>query len=435
VIKRVSFVSLVAICVVLQIIVIPAAAGPPPPDAAQAVVGPELLISAHPTMPDTNRSLPAVAYNYVRGEYLVVWHNVWGASRDIYARRVSQSGQLLSWFTVSNLPNSCFQPAVAYDAANANYLVVWMYDAHGDGSQYEIWGRIIDWDGPGTSVAFQIMAWPNRTFWSPRVAWNNNRSQFFVVWNAFDTGTGLPNDIAGKRVSAGGIPDASATILTTSTEPHQVDLAYNWSTDEWFIAFVRSYSIVPPATSNDIYGQRIAYGGGGSTLIPGGVIPINTELKHQNAPAVAVDGQGNVAVVFEHEYSATDHDIYLQMLDSAGNLSGGRVFISNWAEDELSPDIAASFSPSPAYLVIWQQETTTGYRIGGTHWGPGQPYTVFDLADYAFWEATSPAVNGGYPGFLIAYEGDAPGDPMVKRQIYGSTFAPFGIYLPLVVRG
>jgi uncharacterized membrane protein YbaN (DUF454 family) len=46
---------------------------------------------------------PAIAYNSIHNEYLVVWENLWpGGSEDIYAQRISSTGQLLSWFAVSS---------------------------------------------------------------------------------------------------------------------------------------------------------------------------------------------------------------------------------------------------------------------------------------------------------------------------------------------
>ena len=105
-----------------------------------SLLGPEFQISL-PTTPESDRHVPAIAYNWLHNEYLVVWHNVWPSGhRDIYARRVSDSGQLLSWFSISAGPNDRAQPAVAYNAINDEYLVVWMYNANGDGSTYEIWG-------------------------------------------------------------------------------------------------------------------------------------------------------------------------------------------------------------------------------------------------------------------------------------------------------
>ncbi|MFQ6000499.1 MAG: hypothetical protein ACE5LG_02390, partial [Anaerolineae bacterium] len=48
---------------------------------------------------------PAVAYNSLHDEYLVVWENDRGATRDIYARRVGSDGTVKSWFSVVSNAN------------------------------------------------------------------------------------------------------------------------------------------------------------------------------------------------------------------------------------------------------------------------------------------------------------------------------------------
>jgi hypothetical protein len=115
-------------------------------------LGSEMQLSPSPECDTSDEHAPAVAYNYVQKEYLVVWDNEWpGGGRDVYARRVSDSGQVLSWFCVSTGTNNRLQPAVAYNATNGEYLVVWMKEVSSD--VYEIWGRIIPWNGPTTSPA------------------------------------------------------------------------------------------------------------------------------------------------------------------------------------------------------------------------------------------------------------------------------------------
>jgi hypothetical protein len=448
--KSISPLLLLAVTVVLAGWALPSARGmnipedqnPPLPSgsaytessAPASHLGSEMLISSHSTMPETERRAPEVDFNYVRGEYLVVWHNKFAAKKDIYARRVSQKGELLSWFAVSDLPNDCLQPAVAFDAANGKYLVVWMYDALDDGEHYEIWGRIIDWNGPGLGSSFRIWGWDHRALWSPRVVLNHNRTHYFVVWNAINTTTHLPNDIAGLRVYPDGTMDPAATILTTSTEPHQVDLAYNWANDEWFIAFVRSFSETPPGTSNDIYGQITSYHPTTGALQPGGLLPIYTGEKHQNAPAVEVDGEGNYMVVFEHEYNASDRDIYAQKLDQDGNKVGGHTAIAISAWDEVSPDLIASFDQTPEYLAVFQRETETGQSIAALRWGPGLELMAFDVSNYGLWASESPAVAGGRGPYLTVYEGYSPGNPTLIRHIYGRLWSPYATFLPLVVR-
>jgi hypothetical protein len=436
--KRVSFIILVAGVITLAAGTIPGSARLEPsrelrPSLAPASyrLGGDVQLS-----PDGNaeRYRPAVAYNYGHGEYLVVWHNTWpGGTRDIYARRVSRTGQVLSWFCVTTGANNRFQPAVAYNAANHEYLVVWMQEA--SANVYEIWGKIIPWNGPGTNPEFRIIQWANRSFWTPRVAWNSYRNEYLVIWNAFDTTVsfppGVPNDVAGHRVSASGsvIDPGFPIIITDSTSPHQADLVYNVAMDEYFVVWVRMYSTVPPGTSNDIYGARLSWNG--SVVSPPGAIAICSLEKHQNAPSVATNDQGRYMVVWEHEYSATDHDIYAREYDAVGDPVGSYFTIASWTEDTTAPDIAAGANNE--WLTVWQQALAggSGYAIKGFRWGSGVNTYFFDVANYAFWENESPAVAADIPGYLIVYEGDSS---TTNRHIYGRMWWPEVVYLPLVLR-
>jgi hypothetical protein len=67
-----------------------------------------------------HESASDVAYNSADGEYLVVWTNLKAVSNDIYAQRISEQGEFLSWFYVADGEN----PKVAYNPKNNTYLVV-----------------------------------------------------------------------------------------------------------------------------------------------------------------------------------------------------------------------------------------------------------------------------------------------------------------------
>jgi hypothetical protein len=407
--------------------------------SAMYYLGPEIQISTPSSPIDADRHKPAVAHNWKHPEYLVVWHNQWPGNRDIYAQRVSDSGTLLGpWFAVSAGPNDRFQPAVAYNATNDEYLVVWMYEASPD--VYEIWGKIISWNGPGTKPEFLIMQWANRSFWTPRVAWNSYRNEYLVVWNAFDTTTsfppGLPHDIAGYRISADGVVQnpGSPLILTTYSYPHQVDLTYNVAMDEYFLAFVVVHT---EATSgNDIYGLRVGWNG--SPV--GGLIEIYRDdtpgqRKHQNHPAVATNEQDKYMVVWEHEYAYNDHDIYGREYNANGTPDGSYFTIASWTEEDTVPDVAAN-GASREWLAVWQRELPggSGYSIHGFRWGSSGSgvYTyLFDVANWTFVEAKAPAVAADIPGYLIVYE---EVNPPAKQHIYGRIWRPEVVFLPLVLR-
>jgi len=412
---------------------------PSPAPAMIYQLGPEVQISTPSSPLDADRHKPAVAHNWNHREYLVVWHNQWPGNRDIYAQRVSESGKLLGpWFAVSAGPNDRFQPAVAYNAANDEYLVVWMYEASPD--VYEIWGKIISWNGPGTKPEFLIMQWANRSFWTPRVAWNSYRNEYLVVWNAFDTTTsfppGLPHDIAGYRISYDGVVQnpGSPLILTSYANPHQVDLTYNLAMDQYFLAFVVVHT---GATSgNDIYGLRVGWDGSPvGSLIEIYRDDIAGERKHQNHPAVATNEQDRYMVVWEHEYDATDHDIYGREYNVNGSPVGSYFTIASWTQDDTVPDVAAN-GASREWLVVWQRAlpSGSGYSIHGFRWGSSGSgvYTyLFDIANWAFVEAKAPAVAADIPGYLIVYE---EVNPPAKQHIYGRMWWPEVVYLPVILR-
>jgi hypothetical protein len=301
---------------------------------------------------------------------------------------------------------------------------------------YEIWGKIIPWNAPGTNPEFRIIQWANRSFWTPRVAWNSYHNEYLVVWNAFDTTSGfppgVPSDIAGYRVSAGGVVQnpGSPLILTTYAYPHQVDMVYKASTDEYFLAFVVVHTQV--TTGDDIYGLRVSWNG--TPVNPPGLIHVNELAKDQDVPAVASIGD-RYMIVWEHEYSGTDHDIYAREYDHVGAPIGSYFTIASWTEDTTAPAIAGGGGSSYEWLAVWQQALGggTGYAIKGFRWGtsPGVRTYFFDVANYAFWENESPAVAADAPGYLIVYEGDSS---TTNRHIYGRMWWPEAVYLPLLRR-
>jgi hypothetical protein len=420
-------------------------AGPGEPDPALApttsLLGPEVQISTPSTPLDANRHLPAVTYNWNRDQYLVVWHNQWPGNRDIYGQRVSRSGQRVGpWFAISAGSGDRVQPAVVYNGYNDEYLIVWMKEVNTD--VYEIWGRIIAWDNSYQKPEFQIITWPKRSFYTPKVAWNSYRNEYFVVWNAFNTETGfppgVPNDIAGARISSSGSV-LDTKILATYSAPHQADLVYNVAMDEYFLTFVVVHS--EATTGNDIYGLRVKWDG--TSLTPPGLIKIYDGSKHQNHPAVATNSQDRYMVVWEHEYAANDHDIYGREYNADGTPAGSFFSISSWTDDDTVPQVAAP-GGRREWVTVWQRALPAGagYSIHGYRWGSG-PNPVkaylFDVANWAFYECKYPAVAASRPGYLIVYEELAPGPRAAAnltayQHIYGRTWVPEAVFLPLVTR-
>jgi len=305
-----------------------------------------------------------------------------------------------------------------------------MYDVNDDGSRHELWGRIIEGDSAGTGSAFQIASVANRSYWSPRVGWNPSRGHYFVVWSTRNTTTSQFIDISGIRVYSANSIDIDATILTAAGSPRAADLAYDAAADEWVIAYVYAFS----ATDDDVYAQRIGYGA--TTLAPGTPFGISTLTANEIAPAVAVDGERSILVAYQKETSPGSHnyDVIVAKANSSGVVQS-TIAAGSTDDTQTEPAIAVGSASSPAYLLAWREQSVTGYAIRGKYWEPGLPHSDFEVADFAITDADHPAVAGGGVGFLIAYDRDELPPPDIQRQVYGQTFAAYGVYLPLTIRG
>jgi hypothetical protein len=437
--RRLFFTALVLLLVLASAPALAASSRPRPgqPKPLEAPsgemrIGAEIKLSPDPDpYVSADRYEPAVAYNPLHDEYLVVWTNVWpGGNSDIYARRVSRTGELLSWFCITTGTESRSWPAVAYNATNDEYLVVWSYEA--SSMVYDVWGKIIPWYGPGTNSEFEIMTWLNRSFWSPEVAWNSNRNEYLVVWSALDTTTGFPpgqyNDIGGYRLSASGtIYNSETPIIIDNVDlPQQPDLAYNATTDEYLVVWVRYYA----ATSYDIYGARVS--GEGALVDPPAQFVIMATNDDEYHPAVGSNGIDRYVVAWEWVVTG-DHNVRATDLDEAGSVVGW-TWWSATLNSETNPDVTVAPGAGVDCFIVWQQSATSQEQIWAFRLTPTDTTGWFALASRANWESHSPAVAMGRPGYLIAYASDSLVDPSVDQHIYARMWWPEVVGVPLALR-
>ncbi|MBU0492188.1 MAG: hypothetical protein KKB13_10110 [Chloroflexi bacterium] len=390
---------------------------------AVARLGPEVAISV-PAVPDSHRYQADLAFNWFKKEYLVVWHQTWDdGTRQVWARRMSAAGQpVAAPFRLSNAPNNQIYPAVACNSWKDDYLVVWMYDVAGNGSRYEIRGRIIPWNATGPGTEFVIGDWiAPASMWNPAVTYcGATHNAYMVTWDSYSTETGQPLNIVRRLVAADGTLSASAAV-TSSGAPHHSDVAYNWVQDECLVVWVSG--------STSIYGARLRWDG----TVTRSDFVIYAGSTTVQYPAVTQNERYRYLVAWERQYDIDDWDVYGIELDLNGDTVVGSFGIDYSYDAETRPDVTADWF-SGTWLAVWQRAAAAGDAIWASTWPVGGlPSSRFPVTAVAFWNNREPAVAAGPPGNLIVYEGRAA-EPTERQHIYGRMWWPVVVYLPLTLK-
>ena len=390
-------------------------------------LGSEIVISAENNV----QHLPAVAYNSKHHEYLVVWHNEWSGGRtDIYAQRVTEAGEVKSWFAVTADPHKDrAQPAVAYDPVNDRYLVVWTYDYSGNGTDWDVYGRFIPWDGPDASkTEFPICDFFT-TQQHPKVAYARAQEEFLVAW--WTDHLLVPDYVSAKRVPADGSPinpsSADVTISHGTDRRVYPDVAYNLARNEYLVTYHDDHG--------DIYGTRLK----GNAGVQGvGEFAIAKWSDWETNPAVAACDQADqYLVVWQSLQSPGDYDIFGRFIKGDGTLDSVHHFPGT-SVAEQRPAIACN-AAGQHYLVVWEQQysSLTGpFGIWGAEMSPdttmGAGFGIAAPTGGVAAEFTNPAVAGGGANYLVVWEHDRAGTSY--QDIHGRLFSLNALFLPTMKR-
>ena len=332
---------------------------------------------------DTCQHLPALAYNSDDDEFLVVWDDLGTvAGSDIRGQIFSARGAPQgASFAISSAVEDQSSPAVAYNSYVGQYLVVWQ-DSRGDTG---IYGQLVDPDGTlpgGQDPAVNLaICTASRTQANPAVAYNVAADEYLVVWEDDRSGSGF--DIYGQRVDADGTllgagdPAVNFAISTAYLGQRHPGVAYNpLPADEYLVVWQDQRN----AFDYNIYGQRVDADG---TLLDGGDstvnLPISTAAYNQLYPELAYNpppADEYLVVWQDGRDGIYDNDIYGQRVDADGTLLGAGDPALNFAVsaadfDESLPDVAYN-AVRNQYLVVWRDdrdaaasgEDLYGLRVG-----------------------------------------------------------------------
>ena len=299
------------------------------------------------------QQLPVVVYNYMDYEYLVVWsddRNTAATGLDLYGQRLARDGTLTGdEFPINAVPGAQQLPAVAYNSKENQYLVVWQDTRNLLVSGNDLYGQILSPQGRPFGRPFVVSDAPNNQV-TPAAAYNYAAHQYLVVWGDLRNGSS-GSDIYGQRLAAGGRLIGSNFPIATAPAGQQVPVAaYDYTTNQYLVAWEDSRSSA--TTGSDIYGQILS----GEADLVGNHFPITTAAGNQQRPALAYHGRRHQYLVAwsDERHSATSgFDIYGQRVSPQGELIGGDLAIATASLTQAKP--AVIYNPiDPQYFLVWE---------------------------------------------------------------------------------
>lgn len=423
---------------------------------------------------DTSHSAisPDVAYNPQNDLFLVVWyadHDVDGEN-EIHVRLIGPDGTPLgSSFAISDMgPDGdtgydATNPAVAYNPVDNQFLVVWRGNDDGVGfdGEFEIFGQRLTGD-----TALQVGAndfritdvgpagSPVNGAGDPHVVHNSTNNQYLVVWTANEGLGGLDNneyEIYGQRLSSTGGQIGTNDFRISQVGPDgnpayrvfSSAVAYNSTSNEYMVVWSGDDNTAPLIDNEgEIFGQRLSAAGAAigaddfriSDMGPNGDTdygagsPAITHNPVSNEYLVVWEGDDNVATVDE------EFEVFGQRLSATGGSSGANDFrISDMGPDGDTQfhgaQPAVAFDPAGGgYLVVWagveqtapmvhdseaygQQLSTNGGQIGPND------FRISDMGpagDTAFGAGAVAVAAGG--SNLVVWYGDDNRPPLVDNE-------------------
>lgn len=405
--------------------------------AARQALGQSVPISTT----NDQETLPDIAYNSVRDEYLVVWNYTptGTGGEDVYAARVSPQGEVLLFFTVAFGPKTQTDPVVAYDPDQDRYLVVWEYDKHGDGSDIDIMGRFIPGYGPDPAWTEFVISGDPLTQQRPDVVYNAHPAwpEFLVVMN--DRQPGPYWAITGVLVStlADGTPSTTQIIIADHDPDDRWDpaVAYNLSRNEYLVTYNNQET-----TTTGVYATRLEASGsalddGDGDPTDGGEFAVAAGPDHEVASdTISCVGQNNYLVLWHFSQSG-QFDIFGSIVSGTGT-PGSRFQVTNITINEKNPHVACQ-ADGAHMMVVWEQQYSNNFGLYGV-WGrlihpDGSMGTQAVIAGaIANGERRWPAVAGGSSEYFVVWSHQRFNTAI--WDIYGRAFWPFVVYQPLILR-
>jgi hypothetical protein len=185
--------------------------------------------------------VPKVVHNRIDNEYLVVWESM----EQVVARRLDAGGAPLGGdFTVPDAASSMrndSSPAVAFDPLTKEYMVLWTsVPALFNGTPATVYARRVS--GQGAPLGTNITAYVHQNIYvyGLGLAHNTTDNEYLAVWNADTDDAGY--DAFAQRLSIDGSPVGQAQRMKKPEWQVAPEVAYSPSEEAFVITYRENHN-------------------------------------------------------------------------------------------------------------------------------------------------------------------------------------------------
>ena len=291
--------------------------------------------------------------------------------------------------------------AVAADA-NGNYVVVWSSNQNGNG--WDIYARRFDASGNALGGEFLVNSEQTTGDQMYATVAMNADGSFVVTWTDLN-GVGGSADVYAKLYNADGSAKGGEFLVNTTTTGDQMYSSVAMDANGGFVVVWSSQG--QDGDGWGVYGQRFDASG---TAV-GAEFQISTDVGDQMFARVAIDGDGDFAVVWQGRSEGGNWNVFGQRFDSDGDAVGSEFQVNTTSTgDQDNPNIGMNAAGD--FVVSW---TSDGQDILATQYsadGSVDPTYTLQGCGTDIW--------GNFDQFNYAYT-DVSGDVTMTAEVTSVT--------------